>query len=232
MLKTLAAAGTGVVGVGSIADTANARRIDPGDDDSRLYSVKRDVVSGDFAEVHSAVSGPDTVSAGTNGRIAQQAVSFTASYNDGYSLPGSKNAEIRVRPKNIPGDRQYNFDNESAYAQKAVDNIPDPFKYLLKTSWSVTLGQLGVPAPFGVALDSDINVGSSDGQTEISASVSGGQLNGMEWAMDFYGPKGVYEFEVICERDLGYYQSSPKTGSRFWVPVDHVKQQHVISFTR
>jgi hypothetical protein len=236
-LKAFAVVGVGASagcnGMGPTTDVTTSPAAIEGDGHTdRIYSIERSVVqTGDtcFAEAHSVVAGPETVS---DSPIGQQAVTFLTSYTDEYDLPSSKNAEIRVIPKRTPGSYQYSIGDLSVYTQGGQgDSGFSP--NLLNVSWSELLCQsIGIPQPFGFASYSDPPVRISGRPRELRVAISTGRLHGMEWSTDLFGPKGEYEFEIIFERDVGYWEFSPKTGAHFWVPVGHVKHQHDITFTR
>lgn len=208
-------AGAGCIGMEPTADATTPVAIEDDGHTDRIYSIERGVVqTGDscFAEAHSVVAGPDTVS---DSPIAQQAVTFMTSYTDGYDLPSSKNAEIRIKPKRTPGGYRYRFNNISVYTQGGWGSSgfsPE----LLDASWSELLCQaVGIPHPFGFASYSDPPVRISGRPTELNVAISTGRLHGMEWSTDLFGPTGEYEFEITCERDVGYWRFGPKPALAF-----------------
>ncbi|WP_152421181.1 hypothetical protein [Natronolimnohabitans innermongolicus] len=214
------AAGSAILGTAATMSMSTAsadRGPDPEDPhDDVVEEVLEGIDGSDFAEIHSAVTGPKRM----DDQVGSVNVALAAPITYGDVAPGvmprAENVTVTVEPDGTPGD--YDLQNivtheqgdDGGEAAQVVD-------YALDAAWSASVGRVfPIPNPMSVEGTTGPDISQDFNETRIDADfgrVVEEDIIAIRWEVDFHVdasgtvPHGAWVWDVTLEGDVGNYST-------------------------
>lgn len=232
----MTACGAGVIGsVASFSGTAAAEESDPYD--GGRTTVIDDSDGEDFAEVHTAVTGPKQVP--DDWQESKMALAMPVSYGDQSTNNGLNNVDITCELIDSPCEGTgFDFRHIDPYSPGENGELDPELKYAIDVAWECMSWFLRPPSPTDLMTDSDdTSVSNKNGEFCIERDDGPSPPPSADWEVDFtmdYDtdrvPVGDWKWELTASGDVGYHDPMHGRGPGFQVLGDF-EHTHEIELT-